>query len=134
MIACNNSVSDNSGSHAVKQFPKPGTLIAHAETPVAEDSLNHFNFSVKVIADSNVSKGVYDVDAELGPNFVTGQFVLPEGAEDAQPVMRKGAAPNTYIIGFKMANDTAFNDYFEVSSDRKATKMRYIKSYSFESK
>jgi hypothetical protein len=134
MLACNNSVTENRGPNTKGQFPKPGNVIAETDIPVIEDTLNHFHFSVKVVADSNVQAGIYDVIAALGPNKVIGRFTLPKGAEDALPVIRKGASPYTSIIGFKLANDTVFNEYFEVSSDRKATRMRYIKAYTFESK
>ncbi len=134
LAACNNPANKAGNKQDAPKFPKSGTIIAQAGMPVTEDSLNHFMFSVKVIADSNVSNGIYDVDAEMGPNFATSQITLPKGAEDATPVIRKGALPYTYIIGFKMANDTTFNDLYEVSSDRKATRMRYLKSYTFESK
>jgi hypothetical protein len=115
-----------------KQFPKPGTTMAEAHMPVTEDALNHSVFSVKVIADSNVALGIYDVDADFGANFAEGQFTMPKGCEDAKPVIRKGSKPYTYIVGFKIAGDTTFYDYFQVSSAHSSTKMQYIKAYTFE--
>jgi hypothetical protein len=56
---------------------------------------------------------------------------MPKGAIDATPAIRKGSEPRTFIVGFRTADDTTFHDYFEVSSNGKQTKMRYIKSYSF---
>jgi len=105
--------------------------MASAEMPVTDDQLNHFMFSVKVIADSNVRSGVYDVDADYGPNFAEGQFTMPTGIEDAKPVINKGKEPYTYIIGFQLPNDTTFYEYFQIQSDRKTTKMQYIKAYTF---
>lgn len=105
--------------------------MAKDEIPVTSDPLNHFVFSVKVIADSNVANGVYDIDADYGPNYAAGQLVLPEGCKDAKPVIRKGSQPYTFIIGFRLPHDTTFYDYMEVSSSKNQTKMQYIKAYSF---
>ncbi len=131
-IACSGSSNKDKIGRA-KQFPKPGTIVAAAETPIAEDSLNHATFSVKVIADSNVSSGIYDVDVDYGNNFAEGQITMPKGGEDFKPVIRKGDAPNIYIIGFRAPADSTFYDYFQVTSNRKATQMEYIKAYSFTS-
>ena len=128
-MACNNS--QNNPGPAAKQFPKPGTIVASDEMPVTEDKLNNFKFSIKIVADSNVKAGVYDVDADFGPNFAEGQFTMPKGGEAFMPVIRKGAAPYTFIVGFKVDGDTTFYDYFEVSSNRNTTKMQYLKAYSF---
>ena len=99
--------------------------------PVTDDPLNKFTFTIKVIADSNVQTGVYDVDVDYGPNFAEGQFTMPKGGEDLKPLVRKGDKPNSYIVGFKVAGDTTFYDYFEISSSKSSTKMQYIKAYTF---
>ena len=117
--------------HTNKELPKPGKVVTSAQMPVKDDTLNHFTFSVKVIADSNVSAGVYDVDADYGPNFASGKFTMPKGGENFTPVIRKGDAPYTFIIGFRAPGDTTFYDYFEVSSSRFATKMQYLKAYNY---
>jgi len=122
---------NDAAEHAKKQFPKPGTVVAEATMPITDDTINHFTFSVKVVADSDIVNGVYDVDADFGPNFGEGKFSMPRGAEDAKPVIRKGAEPYTWIIGFRIAGDTTFYDYFEVSSSKSNTKMQYIKAYTF---
>lgn len=114
-----------------KQLPKPGTTVASAEMAVTDDPLNHFKFSVKVIADSNIAKGVYDVDVDYGPNFSEGQFSMPKGAEELVPVIKKGKMPSTFIIGFYVPGDTTFYDYFEVSGNIRQTKMQYVKAYTF---
>ncbi len=113
-----------------KQFPKPGAVVAEASMPV-EDPLNHFTFSVKIIADSEITSGVYDIDADFGPNYATSKFTMPKGIEDAKPIIRQADTPYTYIIGFKQPGDTTFYEYFEVSSNKKTTQMRYLKSYTF---
>ena len=99
--------------------------------PVTDDPLNHFVFSVNVIADSNVRAGVYDVDVNYGPNFSEGQFTMPKGGEDLKPVIKKGSMPSTFIIGFRVPGDTTFYDYFEISSSIRTTKMQYVKAYTF---
>ncbi len=124
----------NSSDTAVKEphiFPKPGTVVASAQMPVTGDTLNHFTFSIKVVADSQVAKGVYDVDADYGPNFAGGELTLPKGAEAATPYVRQGNEPNSFIIGFRLAGDTTAYDYYQVSSNGSQTEMRYIKAYTF---
>ena len=127
LYSCNNKAGENKQ----KKFPKPGVTVAEAQMPIAEDAINHSVFAVKVIADSDIATGVYDVDADFGANFAETKFDMPKGAEDATPVIRKGDAPYTYIIGFKIAGDTTFYDYVQVSCTRNRTKMEYIKVYSF---
>ena len=99
--------------------------------PITEDTINHFKFTVKVLADSDIASGVYDVDADFGPNFGEGKFSMPKGAEDAKPVIKKGTEPYTFIIGFNIAGDTAFYEYFEVASSKNNTRMQYIRTYTF---
>lgn len=128
--ACNNSAPvDGKSKPKPTNNPKPGTIIAQDEMPV-EDPLNHFTFSVKVIADS--TPGTYDVDADFGPNYANSQLAMPAGLEDARPVIRRGSEPYTFIIGFRHGSDTTFHDYFQVSSNKHTTKMQYIKAYLFE--
>lgn len=127
--ACGNNNATNEYSR--KQFPKPGTTVASAEMPITEDELNHSIFSVKVIADSDIANGVYDVDADFGPNSGEGKFSMPKGAENLKPIIRKGKEPYTFIIGFRIPGDTAFKDYFQVSCTKKSTKMEYINAYTF---
>ena len=129
LSSCDNN---NSGNAQIKKhFPKPGTTVAEAQIPVTDDALNHFVYSVKVIADSDIAEGVYDVDVDYGPNFAEDKFTMPKGIEDIRPVIRNGGNPNTFIIGFRLPNDTTFNDYFQVEATKHTTKMVYIKAYSF---
>lgn len=125
------SCTGNNPAESKKQFPKPGTVVAEAAMPITEDALNHATFSVKVVADSDITSGVYDVDADFGPNFGEGKFTMPKGAEDAKPVIKKGAEPYTLVIGFRMPGDTTFYEYFEVASSKNNTRMQYIRTYTF---
>ena len=129
LVACGEAKKE---SVPVKDFPVPGTVVASAEMPVEEEQLNKYIFSVKVIADSAVASGVYDVDADFGPNLAVGQFTLPKGMEQVKPEIRKGKEKYSYIIGFRMPGDTTFNEYFEVTCEKKQTKMKYVKAYSLE--
>ena len=129
LAACDNTTT-SSTAHA-PQLPKPGTVLLSVSEPIVEETLNKFTFSVKVSADGNVANGVYKVEMSYGPNTGEGKFTMPKGAESATPVIKKGGRPYTYIIGFKIPDDTTFYEYFEVSSTSSGGDMRYIKAYSF---
>lgn len=123
--------NDTGTAVAYKTMPIPGTEIAKAETQAGEDTLNHFKFSVRIVADSQIEKGVYDVLTTFGPNKADGAFTMPKGGEHFIPVIRKGGAPATFIIGFHVPKDTTFYDYYLVSATTASTKMLYMNSYSF---
>ena len=112
-------------------LPAPGTIIDSLSSPISEDKLNHFICGVKIIADRNIATGIYDIDADYGPNFAESQLTMPKGAENFRLYIKRGAIPCSFIIGFKMPDDTTFYDYFEVDCSRTATKMQYIKAYTF---
>ena len=128
IASCTNSVNANKSK---KQFPKPGTTVVSDKMPVSGDTLNHFTFSIKVVADTDVESGVYHIESDFGPNLALGQFTMPKGGEDFKPVIRRCDTPNTFIIGFKIPSDTTFYDYYEVSSTKESTRMRYLKAYSY---
>jgi hypothetical protein len=127
LAACN----ENKPKSLPVPFPKPGTLITSAEQPITDDPLNKFTYSVKIIADSAVTSGIYDIDVDFGPNFAEGKLTLPKGGEHFTPAIRKGNTGYSYIIGFHVPGDTTFYDYMEVTSSRSNTKMQYIKAYTF---
>jgi hypothetical protein len=110
----------------------PGTVIDSFNEPVTEDKLNHFNYTVKIIADSAVDKGIYIAEAAYGPNVARGKFTMPKGMEQAKPILKKCAFGHCNIVGFRLDGDTTFYDYFEINSTKTETGMRYINSYSFE--
>lgn len=111
-------------------LPLPGTVITQDSIAISGD-INHFYYSVKVVADSLIADGVYKVVASYGPNVATGQFTMPKGGNELIPILKRGTAPYTFVIGFKVDSDTTFYDYFEVSSTIENTQMKYLKSYSF---
>ncbi len=119
-------------SSTQRQFPKPGTVVAKAEKKIKEDTLNDSRFQIRVVADSAIENGVYDVDVDYGPNFASGQFTMPKGGEHLVPVIKTGSSPYSFIIGFRLPDDTTFYEYYEVTSNKQSTKMQYINTYSFE--
>ena len=127
--ACNNAPVDKKANP--KQFPKPGTVVATTSAPINDDPLNRFTYTLRVVADSDIKSGTYDVDVDYGPNFAEGFMSMPKGGEDLKPIIRKGDGPYTYIVGFRLPNDTTFCDYYQVFSDKSHTKMEYIKAYTF---
>ena len=128
VAACGSGPAESSQ----KEFPAPGTVVDSMAMPILIDSLNDFSFSVSVIADSNIKSGIYDVHAAYGHNEATGLFTMPKGAEHYKPVIRKAAAPYTYIVGFHAPKDTTFYEYFEVTGKKTTIGMKYIRAYTFE--
>ncbi len=127
LSACGvNATTDN------YKFPTPGTVLDSVAMPIVGDTLNNMVFSVAVVADSNIAKGVYDVNVIYGKNEANGLFTMPKGAEKYKPAIRKSTEPYTYIIGFHAPKDTTFYEYFEVTAQKKTIGMKYLKAYTFE--
>lgn len=127
------AIGCNGGSSADSYvFPKAGTVIDTASMPITNDNLNDFNFELTITADSNISKGIYDIRAAYGPSVAEGSFTMPKGAERYKPIIKKGTEPYTYIIGFRVPKDTAFYDYFEVAGKKTSIGMKYLKAYTFD--
>jgi hypothetical protein len=124
--ACNGSANDEQAGTL-----KPGTVVAHDEYAIKEDTLNNAMHTIKVVADSAVDKGIYGIDVSYGKNFAHGGFTMPKGGERLRPLIRRGTG-HTYIVGFRMKDDTTFYDYVEVTSNRENTRIQYINSYSFQ--
>lgn len=99
---------------------------------VTNDPLNHFYFSVKVVANEASKYGTYTIKASYGPNDATSQFTMPKGGEHFLPVIQKGTEPYTYIVGFHYENNKTFYDYYQVSAQRGQIAMKYLKAYSFK--
>jgi hypothetical protein len=126
IVSCN-STSDKSTVGIL-----PGTVLDSFSVRVREDTLNNSVFTVKIIADSAVDKGVYIADVTFGNNTAQGKFTMPKGIEHVAPVLRCGNTPYTGIVGFRLEKDTSFYDYFEISCNKQNTRMGYINSYTFE--
>lgn len=129
LFAACNSTGGNTGSNW--QPPAPGTIIDSFSEPVTDDTLNNFTATIKIVADSNVANGVYEIETEFGPNLAINKFSLPKGMTNGTPKLKVTDEKHTYIIGFKIPNDTTFYDYYQVSFDKQTTKMQYIKSYYY---
>ncbi len=112
-------------------MPAPGTFITADSMPVTEDKLNKFMFAVSIVADSDIADGVYDVNAHYEYHDADGKFTMPKEIKSARPLIRTGKDPYTYVIGFKIAGDTTFYDYFEVRATESSIRMEYLKAYTF---
>jgi hypothetical protein len=123
--------SKPSSIQAHKPLP-PGTVVAADSMPVTEDELNHFYFSVAIKANEQTNDGRYDIDVAYGPNTGVSAFKMPKGCENVMPLMRQGTEAYTYIIGFKMPNDTVFHEYYSVSGSRGRIEVKPIKGYTFK--
>ena len=130
--ACIVAVCSCSPKKQASAIPAPGTVIAHIEEPVVEDTLNKFVFKATLKADSLVEKGVYDLTAEWGYNKAESKFTMPKGGEQFVPMLRRGKDPYTFVVGFKTDKDTTFYDYLSIVGIKGYLKVRYLKSYSFE--
>lgn len=124
--ACNNTEGTTPATTI-----KPGTVVAHDEYAIPEDTLNKAMHTITVVADTDVDKGVYGIDVSFGKNFAHGGFTMPKGGEKLRPLVRRGTG-HTFIIGFRMKDDTTFYDYVEVTSNRENTRIQYMNSYSFQ--
>lgn len=113
------------------ELPTPGTIVDSMSVPITTDSLNKGVFSIIVSADSAVNEGVYDIEANYGPNNAKGKLTMPKGMEHVVPSVVHTDS-NTYVIGFHVPEDTTFYSYLEVTSTHDKTDMRYIRSYSFQ--
>ncbi len=117
---------------SVAQLPTPGVTIDSVSEPVVEDELNNGQFTVVIAADSEIKSGVYDIRAEFGVSIANGKFTMPKGLDEYKLEIKKGDAPYTRIIGFRLPKDTAFHEYMLVKGQKSAIEMKYLKSYTFE--
>lgn len=88
-------------------------------------------FKVSVFSTASSRQGTYEVKASYGPNSGAGSFTLPAAVNETMPVLRKGLAPATFIVGF-YNNDTTFYDLYQIKGAREQIEMKYTKAYSFE--
>lgn len=132
LLASCQSNSSKQATETTYTPPAAGTVVLADSLPV-EGELNHFMFSVKVIANANsAGYGEYDVVAFVGPNEGDGQFQMPKGGKNLKPLLRTDKKNMSYTIGFHHGTDTAFYDYYQVKYTPKGIEMQYLKGYSFE--
>ena len=106
--------------------PPPAGAIVAADSFTHTDGLNEFLFKIAVKADS--PQGVYTLVANDGPRDAQSQFTLPKNGESL-PVFIKTEAPNAFVIGFKMPDDTAFYPYYRVGVLGTTITMQYTNAY-----
>lgn len=133
IAACLLLASCNSSNKSVDYATLPaGTLLAADSIKVAEDTLNNTWFTVKLLTSDKTDKGIYDINASWGGNIADTKFTLPKGAEKFRPALHRESEPYSFMIGFHMADDTAFYPYYQVKAEQGTIKMNYVKSYTFE--
>ena len=117
---------------AAKQDPVPpkGTVIAADSIKVA-DPLNESYFAVRLVAGEYSFRGTYDIKAHYGSGEGNSQITFPRADVPVRPAMRRGDAPESFIIGFYLGDDKKFYDYFLVDGQKNEIKMKYLKAYSF---
>jgi hypothetical protein len=130
LCACSNPFSDDGSDSGSYKRPPKGTLIA-SDSMRADDGLNEFWFSVKLLAGEDDKKGTYVVISSFGPVGGEGGFTMPKNGEHLEPVLRRGEGTSNFVIGFRMsADDTIFYPYYGITRSRNALEMKYIKAYS----
>ncbi len=107
-----------------------GSVIAADSIPVAEDQLNHTQFTVQVYTTDSLN--TYEIEANWGYNTAISTIKMPIGGEHFKPLLRRGDSTYSYIIGFHFDKDTIFHDYYEVSARRGQIAMKYIRAYVME--
>jgi hypothetical protein len=132
VTACHSGSSQAATESNSYTPPAAGTIVAADSMAVTSDPLNHFSFSVKVVATQYSKTGTYDVVAAWGPDVARATFTMPQGAGNLKPILQKGKDPNTYIIGFHYGNDKKFYDYYQISDTNGQIEMKYTKGYSFK--
>lgn len=133
LAACGNATSGNAaGKHGNNNYTPPaaGTVIASQSTPITNDPLNHFDFTVKLIASEYSNYGTYTVKAAWGPDTATEQFTMPKGGTHLKPVLKKGTGAYSYVVGFYY--DNKFYDYYQIKGAKDNIEMKYISAYSFQ--
>ncbi len=133
IVASCSGHKDNDGDNGTYTPPPAGNTVAADSVKIADDP-NNFTYKVTIKAGTNsAAYGVYDVIAEWGPNTAASQFTMPRGGEKLKPIIKKGTAPYTYIIGFHYGNDKkTFYDYYQVSGNKGMIEAKYLKAYSFK--
>jgi len=122
---------------------KHGSVAVAADTVLFGDSilvdqLNHFYFSVYVIANGNSDMGEYKIRGMWGINKGETLLKMPEGLEHAQPVLRRISDDKSqpklhqFMLGFKTKDDTSFHEYYLITGDHGEIKMKYVKAYVFQ--
>lgn len=128
ITACN----PRNAAHRKYNPPKAGSIVVADTIAIAEDKLNDQSFSVTVFTNDSSVNGSYDVAAAWGYNMANTSIRMPYGGEDFKPLLRKGDAPYSYIIGFHFNDDTIFHDYYEITAREGQIAARYIRAYTLE--
>lgn len=141
-FACKNNTQEQSSLNTKKALKK-GSVVIAADTVLSGDSilveqLNHFYFSVYVIANGNSDMGEYKIRGVWGNNKGETQLKMPEGLEYVKPILKKlpddKSKPqlHQFMLGFKTKDDTSFHEYYLISGDHGDIKMKYVKAYVFQ--
>lgn len=132
--ACNNAANnaevlnystENETKNLFSELPV-NSIIAADSTPVTEDKLNHFYFSVRIKTTDKTKYGTYLIEAVYGANTAESEFTLPKGGEYLKPVLKKGSKPYSYIVGFFFQNK--FHEYYEVKGGKSIISINPLKA------
>ncbi|MCB9045381.1 MAG: hypothetical protein H6550_04490 [Chitinophagales bacterium] len=118
--------------------PIAGTIVAADSTPIEEDGLNDFYYSVIISSTDSSNEGYYALDAAYGPNEAHTLLAYPKLDREITPAIKLDDIPYSYIAGFYFAGSDTFKDYARVSAKRVGPmntqiEVRYIKTYFMDS-
>lgn len=133
LAACGSSESTEDIQHFYA--PAAGTVVAADSTPITEDNLNDFYYSVRLTATDSSNQGRYGLDAAYGLNEAHSIMAFPKLTKTIRPAIRLDTSmPYSYIIGFYYDGEQQFNDYARVSARKvdmlqSQIELRYLKAY-----
>lgn len=132
LVACGSNTSTEDITHFYA--PAAGTVVAADSTPITEDNLNDFYYSVRLTATDSSDQGQYELDAAYGLNEAHSVVVYPRLTKTIRPAIRPDSLPYSYIIGFYYEGEQQFNDYARVSARKvdmlqSQIDLRYLKAY-----
>lgn len=82
--------------------------------------------------------GEYKVRGVWGVNKGETLLKMPEGLEQAKPILRKVPDDKSqpqlhqFMLGFSTRDDTSFHDYYLITGDHGEITMKYVKAYVFQ--
>lgn len=136
--ACGNEQQKSTTSFDHFYAPAAGTVVAADSTPIKEDELNDFYFSVRITTIDSSTEGAYILDAAYGVNEAQTRVIYPKLDRQIHPAIRLDTIPYSYVVGFHYNGSDTFKDYARVSAKQigsisRQIEIKYLKAYFMDS-